>query len=105
VEFGGVDEVHAAWFGNQLCLGGWFFAAMDSFDAAAGEAAACEQTQNQMEQPLRFFHDPRVKSGNFTGALPWATEVLLKGAGADQDAPSYTSMSGGSPSRMHCNKR
>src|ERR1700722_19694560 len=70
-----------------------------SFEAAAGGAAACEQTQDQMEQPLRFFHDPRVKSGNFTGALPWATEVLLKGAGADQDAPSYTSMSGGSPSR------
>lgn len=68
-------------------------------------AAAWEQAQDQMEQPVRFFHNPRVKSGNFTGALPWATEVLLKGAGADQAAPSYTSMSGGSPSRIHCNKR
>jgi hypothetical protein len=59
----------------------------------------------QIEQPLRLLHNPRVKSGNFTGALPWATEVLLNGAGADQAAPSYTSISGGSPSRMHCNKR
>jgi hypothetical protein len=98
VEGSAVSLRPAAWFGNELCL-------RCSFEAAAGEAAACEQAQDQMEQPLRFFHNPRVKSGNFTGALPWATEVLLSGAGADQDAPSYTSMSGGSPSRMHCNKR
>jgi predicted ATPase/DNA-binding winged helix-turn-helix (wHTH) protein len=59
----------------------------------------------QIEQPLRLLHNPRVKSGNFTGALPWATEVLLNGPGADQAAPSYTSISGGNPSRMHCSKR
>jgi hypothetical protein len=58
-----------------------------------------------MEQPLRLFHRPRVKSGNFTGALPCASEVLLSGVGDDHAAPSYTSISGGSPSCMHCNKR
>ncbi len=69
-------------------------------------AYAAEKRQSiQIEQPLRLLHNPRVKSGNFTGALPWATEVLLNGPGADQAAPSYTSISGGSPSRMHCNKR
>jgi hypothetical protein len=25
---------------------------------------------HQIEQPLRLVHSPRVKSGNFTGALP-----------------------------------
>lgn len=46
-------------------------------------------------------HFPRVKSGNFMGALPCATESSLNGAGTVQDAASYTSMSGVNPSRIH----
>jgi len=41
-----------------------------------------------MGDPLRSFHRPRVKSGNFTGALPCATDASLRGPGADQDAAS-----------------
>ena len=34
------------------------------------------------------FHCPRVKSGNGTGALPLATDISLKGAGALQATAS-----------------
>ena len=49
----------------------------------------------------RTCHLPRVKSGNFCGALPAASEARLNGPGADQAAASYTSRSGTSPLRMH----
>lgn len=50
-------------------------------------------------------HFPRVKSGNFIGALPFATDASLNGPGADHAAASYTSLSGVNPSRMHCTRR
>src|SRR5262245_19835024 len=34
---------------------------------------------------------PRVKSGNFIGALPFATDISVSGNGALQVAASYTS--------------
>ena len=68
-------------------------------------SAFAESANLQIEQPFRWLHNPRVKSGNLTGALPCAKEVLLKGVGTDQAAPSYTSISGDSPSRIHCNRR
>ena len=51
------------------------------------------------------FQLPRVKSGNFTGALPFATLISLSGKGALHAAESYTSMSGTSPSRRHSTMR
>ena len=33
-------------------------------------------------------HRPRMKSGNFTGALPFATDISLSGPGADHAAAS-----------------
>lgn len=51
------------------------------------------------------FHFPRVKSGNFTGTLPCATDISLSGPGALTAAASYTSISGARPSRMHCIRR
>src|SRR5690606_34547850 len=45
-------------------------------------------------------HAPRVKSGKRTGALDIASEASLSGQGALHAAASYTSKSGGSPSRI-----
>jgi hypothetical protein len=47
---------------------------------------------------------PRVKSGKGTQML-CATHMKLRGPGADSAAASYTSMSGGLPSRMHWIRR
>ena len=38
-----------------------------------------------------FSHSPRVKSGNFIGALPFATDISVSGNGALHAAASYTS--------------
>jgi len=55
--------------------------------------------------PLRSFHCPCVKSGNFCGALPCATDASLNPPIALQAAASYTSISGASPPRMHSTSR
>ncbi len=46
-------------------------------------------------------HLPRVKSGNSTGVLPFATDTSLNAPAALHAAASYTSISGAVPSRMH----
>src|SRR5260370_15162735 len=48
---------------------------------------------------------PRVKSGNWTRALPFATDSSLSRAGTLQGAASYTSISGGRPLRRHSIRR
>lgn len=50
-------------------------------------------------------HLPRMKSGKRTGRLPWATDCSLSGPATLHPAASYTSMSGGRPSRRHCISR
>ncbi len=50
-------------------------------------------------------HLPRVKSGNSTGALPFATDTSLNAPAALHAAASYTSISGAVPSRRHCTSR
>src|SRR3989442_1652386 len=69
-------------------------------------AAALATFASPPAQALRAaFQAPRVKSGNATGALPFATDSSLRGAGTLQAAPSYTFMSGTRPFRRHSTRR
>ena len=56
-----------------------------------GSAPPCSSVANPLydSRLTRFsFHFPRVKSGNFTGALPFATDSKLSGPGALHAAAS-----------------